>query len=47
MKYITKTEAADILGVSVRTVERMINLGELPARRFAGRTIRIPAAARA
>lgn len=41
----TKDEAAEKLGVSVRTIERMINRGELPARKITSRIVRIPASA--
>ncbi|WP_201518866.1 helix-turn-helix domain-containing protein [Gulosibacter hominis] len=40
-----KQEAAELLGVSVRTIERMINRGELPARKITSRIVRIPASA--
>jgi excisionase family DNA binding protein len=35
-KLISKREAADILGVSVRTVEREISAGNLPVQRIRG-----------
>lgn len=38
---LTYLEAAKLLGVSDRTVWAMVNRGELPAVRFAGRTVRI------
>ena len=30
-KYVSRTEAAQMLGVSVHTIDRMINSGELTA----------------
>ncbi len=41
---LTAQEAADLLGVSERTVRRRINAGELPAAKVAGQ-YRIPASA--
>ena len=38
---VSKTEAAQMLGVSLRTVERLIALKELPVRRL-GRRVLIP-----
>ena len=38
---VSKVEAAQILGVSVRTVDRLIALKELPVRRL-GRRVLIP-----
>jgi excisionase family DNA binding protein len=39
--YTSCAEAAVLLGVSARTIARMVERGELPAVRV-GRTIRIP-----
>ena len=41
MTLITKHEAAEILGVSVRTLERMIRRGVLPAYRIGPKTVRL------
>lgn len=38
---VSKAEAAEMLGVSVRTVDRLIALKELPVRRL-GRRVLIP-----
>ena len=38
---LSKVEAAHVLGVSVRTVDRLIALKQLPIRRF-GRRVLIP-----
>ena len=40
-RYLSKAEASAYTGVTVRTLERMINRGELAARK-AGRRILIP-----
>lgn len=39
-QYISQQQAADALGVHIRTIRRWIAAGDLPARRF-GRQIRI------
>jgi excisionase family DNA binding protein len=38
--FLTVQDVADLLGMSIRTVRRMIATGELPVYRF-GRSIRI------
>jgi excisionase family DNA binding protein len=38
---VSKQEAADLLGVSLRTIDRLIALKELPVRRL-GRRVLIP-----
>lgn len=38
---LTYRQAAELLGVSDRTVWAMVNRGELPAVRFSGRIVRI------
>jgi excisionase family DNA binding protein len=40
---LTRTEVANILGVSIQTVSRMCARGELETRRIGERLIRIPA----
>ena len=42
---VTMREAAKRLGVCEMTVYRMVKAGQLPTARFAGRTVRVPAAA--
>lgn len=44
-EYITIAEAAQRLGLSVRTVRRMITRQELPGHRIGPRAVRIPAEA--
>lgn len=39
MRYLTKTEVADILHVSVRTVTEYLRLGRLPAASRLGRRL--------
>ena len=41
-QFITVAETAQRLGLSVPTVRRMIARGEIPARRFGKRTLRVP-----
>ncbi|MGK0721937.1 helix-turn-helix domain-containing protein [Leucobacter sp. W1478] len=41
--YISISEAARRINLCTKTVRRMISRGELPARRFGKRIIRIPA----
>lgn len=41
--YLTLSEAAEIAAVSVRTIQRMIERGELPAYRIGERGIRVRA----
>ena len=41
MPHLTTTQAARVLGVSKRTVCRMVNAGELPTRRTPGGHARI------
>lgn len=41
--YLSVSEAAVRLGMCSKTVRRMIARGEIPARRFGKRTLRIPA----
>ena len=38
---IKKPEAADLLGISVRTLEKMIARGSLPAYRIGPKTVRL------
>jgi len=38
---VTKREAAQLLGVSLRTIDRLISLKELPVRRL-GRRVLVP-----
>ena len=38
---LTKTEAAEVLGISERSLHRMIAAGDLPAYRIGARAIRI------
>ena len=40
-KAVSLQEAAEVLGVSSRTVQRMVARGEIPSIKF-GRTVRIP-----
>lgn len=40
--YLTKSHAAEVLGVSTRTIERKLANGELVSRRFGKRSVRIP-----
>lgn len=39
--YLSLTDAADILGQSVKTLRRRISAGTLPAYRFGPRSIRV------
>jgi excisionase family DNA binding protein len=41
-EYITITQAASALSVSTKTVRRMIDRGDLPAKRIGTRMVRIP-----
>lgn len=43
-QFVTKTEAAELTQLSVRTIERLIASGQLKARKI-GRAVRIPASA--
>lgn len=45
VRYVSIPEAAEVLGVTDRTVRRYISDGTLEARRIGSRTIRIPEAA--
>ncbi len=38
-KYLSRPEAAEYLGVAVRTIDRMLALGELRRRRVRGRVL--------
>ena len=42
-KYVSISDAAHILGMSTKTIRRMIARGDLAAVRFGKRTMRIPA----
>lgn len=42
-EYITINQAASALSVSTKTVRRMIDRGDLPAKRIGTRMVRIPA----
>lgn len=41
MKLVSKDKAAELLGVSVRTVERLVAAGSLPVYRVSQRSLRI------
>jgi excisionase family DNA binding protein len=40
-KYLTKSEAAEYLGVTVKTIDRKIASGDIPAYRFGPKLIRV------
>ncbi len=40
-EYVTRQEAADILGISLSTLDKMIDDGRVPALRLTDRTVRI------
>lgn len=42
-KFLSRQEAADVLGVSLATVDRLIATGALPRYRIRGRWIRVAA----
>ncbi len=41
-QYLTTSEAASALGVSTKSIRRLIASGDLPAKRIGARMIRIP-----
>lgn len=41
-KLVSKSQAAALLAVSERTIDRMIERGELPALKLSAKAVRIP-----